>query len=195
MGLANNKTNQYITSLIETGADAMKNLYYLEFQGGILEDISQSLKVRVSDFKPPTASQSTHSVQFMTVSMDLPSADISIDKSLSFSFRLDDNYNIYKYLLAQQATTLNGNKGFATNQVPDNSDSGNGFTIKAYIFDRTLGNDMDDEACYRNMYTFRYCWISGISGLQYSYDSNNPITLSVSVKFLDFDDPMNTLLS
>lgn len=194
MGIANTQTNQYIKNLIAAGADAMKNLYYLEFQGSIVEDISQSLKVRCKDFKPPTATHGVHSVSYLTVSTDLPSADITIDKTIQFSFRLDENYTLYKYLLAQQATTFNGNTGWAINRVPDYSDSSNGLTIKAYVYDRSLGDDIDDEACYRNMYTFKYCYITSISGLQYSYDNGSPLSISVTVKFLDFDDPMNTLL-
>lgn len=195
MGLANNGTNQYISSLIKAGADAMKNLYYLEFQGGIIEDITQALKVRVQDFKPPTGTQGVHTVNYLTVSVDMPNTEISMDKTLSFTFRLDENYTLYRYLLAQQSTTMNGNLGYAINRVPDNVDSNNGFTIRAYVYDRTLGDDIDDEENYRNMYTFRYCWISNISGLQYSYDSSNALTLSVTVKFMDFDDPANTLFS
>ena len=195
MGLANNSTSQYITSLINAGSDAMKNLYYLEFKSGVLENASQSLKVRTQDFKPPTASQGVHTVNFMTVGVDMPTAEINLDKTLSFSFRLDENYNLYKFLLAQQSTTFNGNLGYAINRVPDDSDQTYGFTIKAYIYDRTLGDSIDDESNYRNMYTFRYCWIPSISGLQYSYDSANVLTLSATVKFWDMDDLMNTLLS
>ena len=194
MGIANTQTNQYIKNLIASGADAMKNLYYLEFQGGIIEDISQTLKVRCADFKPPTATHNVHKVSYLTVDADMPTADISIDKTLTFSFRLDENYTVYKYLLAQQGTTFNGNTGWAMNRVPDYNDTSNGLTIKAYIYDRTLGDDIDDEDNYRNMYTFKYCYITSISGLQYNYDSNTPMKLSVTVKFFDFEDPMNTIL-
>lgn len=193
MGLANNKTSQYISDLIGTGADAMKNLYYLEFSGNLLTDISESLKVRVQDFKPPTATQGTQTINFMTVSMDVPSASITIDKTLSFTFRLDENYKLYKYLLQQQSTTMNGNQGFATNRVPENNDNSNGLTIRAYVYDRMMGEDIDNESNYRKMYEFRYCWITSISGLQYSYDNANAETLSVTVKFLDFDCPEDNI--
>lgn len=194
MGIANTQTNQYIKNLIAAGADAMKNLYYLEFRGSLLEDVSQSLKVRVSDFKPPTASQGTNSVNYLTVGLDFPSTSISIDKTISFTFRVDENYSLYKYLLAQQSSTMNANKGWAINRVPDNNDSTNGLTIKAFVYDRQLGDSIDDEENYRNIYTFRYCWISSINGLSFSYDSSGAQTLSVTIKFMDFDDPMNTLL-
>lgn len=195
MALKNSSSSQHIKSLIEAGSDAMKNLFYLEFQGGLLEDISQSLKVRVDGFKPPQATQGTNPVNFMTMSLDLPTADISIDKSLSFSFRVDDNYNVYKYLLAQQSATMNGNIGYAINRVPDNSDTDYGFTIHAYAYDRTLGESIDDEANYRKIYSFRYCWIPSMSGLTYNYDSNSVEKLTVNVKFWDYDDPQNLLFS
>lgn len=194
MGIANTQTNQYIKNLIASGADAMKNLYYLEFQGGLIENISQSMKVRCTDFNPPTATHGVHKVSYLTVDADLPSSDISIDKTIQFSFRLDENYTLYKYLLAQQATTFNGNTGWAINRVPDNKDKSNGLTIKAYIYDRTLGDDIDEESNYRNMYTFKYCYITSITGLQFSQENSSPMKISVTVKFFDYEDPMNTLL-
>ena len=50
-------SSQYISALIEAGSDVMKNLYYLDFSGKYINDYSQSLKVRVSNFTPPVPTQ------------------------------------------------------------------------------------------------------------------------------------------
>ena len=55
-------TNDYVQSLISVGADAMTNLFYLEFVGGKMgsEYSSQHLKVRSGNFKAPTFTQGTN---------------------------------------------------------------------------------------------------------------------------------------
>lgn len=185
-------SSQYISALIEAGSDVMKNLYYLDFSGKYLNDFSQNLKVRVSNFTPPIPTQGKQSFNYITTSVDMPTPSFTMDKTLKFTFRLDENYELYRILLKQQSTTMNAGTGWATNQIPSESDGG--ITVKAYIFDRSLGNDPDDEENYRPMYIYKYCYITDITGLTYSYEGANPMTISVTIKFLDFEDATDTLL-
>ena len=185
-------SSQYISALIEAGSDVMKNLYYLDFSGKYIDDYSQNLKVRVSNFTPPVPTQGKQTFNYISTSVDMPTPSFTMDKTLKFTFRLDENYALYKALLKQQSTTMNAGTGWATNQVPSESDGG--ITFKAYIFDRSLGNDPDDEENYRPMYIYRYCYITDITGLTYSYEGPNPMTVSTNMKFLDFEDATDTLL-
>ena len=43
------------------------------------------------------------------------------------------------------------------------------------------------------MYTFEYCWVMDISGLDYSYNNQAALTVKVDIGFFQFDDPMNLL--
>ena len=185
-------SSQYISALIEAGSDVMKNLYYLDFSGKYINAYSQNLKVRVSNFTPPVPTQGKQTFNYISTSVDMPTPSFTMDKTLKFTFRLDENYALYKALLKQQSTTMNAGTGWATNQVPSESDGG--ITVKAYIFDRSLGNDPDDEENYRPMYIYRYCYITDITGLTYSYEGPNPMTVSTNMKFLDFEDATDTLL-
>ena len=185
-------SSQYISALIEAGSDVMKNLYYLDFSGKYIDTYSQNLRVRVSNFTPPVPTQGKQTFNYITTSVDMPTPSFTMDKTLKFTFRLDENYALYKVLLKQQSTTMNAGTGWATNQVP--SESNGGITVKAYIFDRSLGNDPDNEEYYRPMYIYRYCYITDITGLSYSYDGATPMTVSVTMKFLDFEDATDTLL-
>lgn len=185
-------SSQYISALIEAGSDVMKNLYYLDFSGKYIDDYSQNLRVRVSNFTPPVPTQGKQTFSYITTSVDMPTPSFTMDKTLKFTFRLDENYELYKVLLKQQSTTMNAGIGWATNQVPSESDGG--ITIKAYIFDRSLGNDPDNEEYYRPMFIYRYCYITDITGLNYSYENANPMTISTTIKFLDFEDATDTLL-
>ena len=185
-------SSQYISALIEAGSDVMKNLYYLDFSGKYIDDYSQNLRVRVSNFTPPVPTQGKQTFNYISTSVDMPTPSFTMDKTLKFTFILDENYALYKALLKQQSTTMNAGTGWATNQVPSESDGG--ITVKAYIFDRSLGNDPDDEENYRPMYIYRYCYITDITGLTYSYEGPNPMTVSTTMKFLDFEDTTDTLL-
>ena len=185
-------SSQYISALIEAGSDVMKNLYYLDFSGKYIDDYSQNLKVRVSNFTPPVPTQGKQTFNYISTSVDMPTPSFTMDKTFKFTFRLDETYALYKALLKQQSTTMNAGTGWATNQVPSESDGG--ITVKAYIFDRSLGNDPDDDENYRPMYIYRYCYITDITGLTYSYEGPNPMTVSTNMKFLDFEDATDTLL-
>ena len=185
-------SSQYISALIEAGSDVMKNLYYLDFSGKYIDDYSQNLKVRVSNFTPPVPTQGKQTFNYISTSVDMPTPSFTMDKTLKFTFRLDENYALYKALLKQQSTTMNAGTGWATNQVPSESDGG--ITVKAYVFDRFLGNEPDDDENYRPMYIYRYCYITDITGLTYSYEGPNPMTVSTNMKFLDFEDATDTLL-
>ncbi len=201
MSLASN-TNTHLQDLIGVGSDAMSNLYYLEFSGSFLDgdtDLKVGMRVRTKDFAPPTFSQNQkNTVHYMTVSEDLPVPAVSGEKSLSLNIRLDENYEVYSFLLRQQAVTSIANLGYAGTDVPDSENGG--FRIDVYAFDRGANSDLeatsnpDDLSGYKKLYNFEYCWVKSISGLNYTYDSPSPITLTVNIGFFAYDDPMNLLL-
>ena len=125
-------TSSYLSTLIGAGEDAHQNLYYVKFLGSSdfeNADMSNALKVRADDISLPTASHGTDPISYMTVSMDRPNATYEIDKSLSISFRVDENYEIYKFLLDRQAKTSKANLGYAGDYVEGNQ---NFFYIGVY---------------------------------------------------------------
>ena len=164
-------SSQYISALIQTGSDAMKNLYYLDFSGKYIDDYSQSLKVRVSNFTPPVPTQGKHTFNYISTSVDMPTPSFTMDKTLKFTFRLDEGYELYKCLLNQQSTTMNAGTGWATNQIPSESDGG--ITVKACVFDRSLGNDPDNEDYEKNLK--RYCDLIDEFGNMGGYEIDSKI--------------------
>lgn len=188
--------NTYITNLIGVGSDAMKNLYLVEFSGGVFSDsegTSTSFKVRNQDFTPPTFTQAKDPKNFLTVSVDVPAPGISGEKEFSLTIRLDSQYQVYAKLARQQALTMVGNSGWATNEVPD-SDNDSGFTVTVKAYQKNSSYTADDEESYITLYEFRHCWIGSLDPLSYTYDSNSPLSMRATVRFMDFDDPMDNLL-
>ena len=209
--MALNDTNSYLSTLINAGADAMTNLYFIKFRGGYVDNdpnLSMALTVRAQNISLPKPTHPVNTINFMTVSLDTPKADIGLDKTFSITFRLDSNYGVYKYLLKQQAETSIPNLGFATNRTPDEStltgaDGSNyGLTVSVYAANNEILNT-DQEAPeldastnrYSKLYEFRHCWISAITPIgAYDYDSSNPLTVTATFFFYDYDDPQSLLL-
>lgn len=187
--------NTYLTNLIASGSDAMTNLYLMEMSGGAFDDImTTSFKVRNQDFTPPAFTQAKDTKNYLTVSVDVPGAGITGEKSFSLNIRLDSEYQVYAALLKQQSYTMTGNDGWAINEVPNSNDTGSGFTVRVRAYKKDGVHTPDDEEAYYPLYVFKHCWIKGIDPISYTYSSNTPLAVKVNIAFMDFEDPMKLLL-
>lgn len=190
------KTTSYINELINAGADALSNLYYLYFTGGEFNDnlINSALKVRAGDFTPPTFSQTVDTKNFMTVSIDLPKPEIQGDKSFSITFRVDDNFEVYQALVNQRKKVVVSNLGYINPNLINN----NTFTIKVFTYKPWDESNMagvwrweGEAGRFTEIYEFRKCWIKSLNGLTFSYEGSTPLTVTAEIGFQDFDDPEN----
>ena len=197
-------TNNYLSSLISAGPDAMSNLYYVKFTGtgtgGEIDDsTSTALTVRTSNIQGlPAPSHKTNTINYMTASVDVPAASFDLDKKLTITFRLDSNYALYKFLLERQKSTSIGNLAYAATEVPEESTLP-GMKITVYglinaVSDTDQETPSKDSSNYTKIYEFRHCWISDISTDQYSYSSSNPMTVKASFYYFDYDDPQSLLV-
>lgn len=197
--------NNYLQSLISAGADVMSNLYSIEFQG--LTDSSENyqLVVRNKDFKGPSFSMGTHTINFGTESLDIPSPSMEGGKSISLSFRLDKNLSIYKLLKKQQEKTLNSESSYAGTVISGEDSSEGRFKINVYALTSAVNSpnmeDVDSNYTLSSgnkklMYSLNYCWIKKLSGFSFSYDNTDPITITADIAYYELAmDPMNALLS
>lgn len=197
--MATLNTNDALQSLIDAGSDMMSNLFYVDFSGGVFnnkEAQAQALKIRVTDITLPQVTHPVNTINYMTVSLDVPKAEVDINKNISFTFRVDDNYELYKLLLEQQAVTSIPNLGYAGTSIGEKDEEG--FTLNVYAPQKAMSSSdkeyPDDISNYQVMYTFKHCWISKISGLSYSYSNSNPLTAKVDLYFYDYEEPMNMIL-
>lgn len=197
--MALDNTNDYLTDLISAGADAMTNLYYVKFSNPINIDnddlFSRSMTVRVNNITLPTATHSTSTKSFMTVSVDTPKSEIQITKKFDISFRLDDNYEIYKKLLLLQAKTSNANLGYASNDIPSEGDNYH-LSVSVYAIKQALNtnNQVDfskHNDNYQEMYRFDDCWIGSVKLDGYDYSNSNELTVTASIYFCKYEDPQS----
>ena len=193
-----NNPSTYIESLIEAGSDAQTNLFYIEISSNLTDSdelLKTGLKVRNRDFNFPGFTQGSYTVNYMTTSVNFPSAQITGTKELTFNIRIDANYEVYSFLLQQQARTSVGNLAFATNNVPEVLEGGMEITV--YALDKALTDaeylDPSDTSGFTLMYKFKYCWIKNIQPLSFNYDGSSPLVAQVTVGFFDLEDAQNLL--
>lgn len=195
-----NTPSTYLSSLVSAGPDAMTNLFYVELSSNTLNNnelLKTGLRVRNRDFNFTELTHATQTVNYMTVSLDIPSASLEGSKTFSLTFRVDANYDVYKYLLKQMARTSAPNLGYASNDVPDEAGEG-GLTIRVYAIDKPLtsSNHVDPEGDnFTLMYEFTHCWIENLAGLNYSYNSPDAETVTVTFGFWEYKNPQSLLLN
>lgn len=223
MALTINDPSKYISTLLDTGADAMKNLYHIEFDasydasiapsgtninsffGDSAAVINKTLTIRSGDFTPPTATHSKAPISYMTTSLDVPTSGFSLERKFNISFRLDSNYKVYEYLKVVQGLTSKPTKGFASTATL--SDMGIYLTVNVYSLNEAVSNSSQLTPSDTNigaldkdnsllLYSFKNCWVSEVNIEDtYSYTTSpSQLKVNASVCFGDFEDPQNLLL-
>lgn len=193
--------NSYINALIDVAGDSMSNLFYVKFVSALTDSdstLETGLRVRTNDFSFSGFTQDTYTVNYMTTSMNFPSASYTGTKEFSLNIRVDSAYEVYTFLMQQMARTSSPNLSFASNYVPSHDEGG----LEVYVY--ALTSPLTDEAQmdptelddqYTMIYHFKYCWVKSITGLNYSYDGSTPLTVTANLAFLDLEDLQNTLPS
>ena len=172
-----------LNSLISAGNDSYSNLYRMTFSGGLLPEDTQNLTVRCSGFTPPTPSQKTYPVKYVTASIDRPVPKVDITRNFSLDFRLDDYWNVYSILLNQQKITMQASKSFVDSSIT---------SLMPYLFnvkvDRITSLDDSGDDNLQRLFNYKGCWIESIT--QYGFDTSgsDPVTCSCSINFLEFED-------
>lgn len=187
--------SDYLSSLINAGADAHSNLYLVKFLGAndASDVASNSLSVRCSGIEIPAAEQDSYSVKFVTATIDRPVAKVKLDRQLTFTFRVDANFAAYKTILGIQKKYFNP----VTHEINAHLKEEDFFKVEVYY----LGDSATSESFGGNstgltedftrdsnlMYTFSNCWITSVQGLEFSTDDSKALTVSVTVRFMDME--------
>lgn len=196
------KPSDWVQSLVNIGADAMSNLYYVDFTS--MADSSSSFTVRNSEISGlPEPTHKTETKSFQTLDIEVPKCEYDLTKKLTLTFRLDKDYNLYKNLLKIMKKTSMPSAGYATTMLGGESNGGDKDDL--YNINIKIPQDVPSEESSKSnggkgnsysldLYKFKYCWISKISGLEdFSYDSSNSRTIKVDVYYFDYEGPESTL--
>jgi hypothetical protein len=187
--------NSHIANLISAGADAMTNMFEVEFyppnrvNGSIL-------KIRTKGFTPPAPTQKKYDVHWKTVSIPRPATKIELDRSLEFEIRIDSEYAVYEMLLDWQSETSAAAAGFAANGV---SNLGK-IVVKAL---KTAIEDPSDTGALGDLpansvdtltWVFEDVWIEGITPPTYDTEDANAATCTAKFAYGKYSDPQTDRL-
>lgn len=163
-----------ILSILEE--DALANFFDVvipSFPGVI--NLQQS-NIRVTEIGIPNSSNGTYNVDYKAETMPKPNGKITTQKSFTFTFRIDKNYDVYKGFMAWRNLLLNEETGIGS---PDfvNGTSPLRVPIKVVPSDNT-GTVVTEG------WTFTGCFPSEIGGFSYNVTTGDPLSCTVTMQFI-----------
>lgn len=173
--MALNSSN-FIQTLINSGADASLNLFEVTFQpmqGNDMTTVKESFSCRITQIANLLQrDNATVEIGYQNISIPIISTGTSINRTLGFSIRLDDDYYIFSKLRELQSIDEFGN-------IIQNENKKVKITLKAL---KPLSTSSIGTNNYFTVYQWEFfdCYITSVSAITYSYDSNTTATASVN---------------
>lgn len=194
--MAINFSNNYIANLISAGADAMTNLYEVEFYPptSVSEAVRNQLKIRTKSFTPPSPSQKKYDVHWKTVSIPKLAPKIELDRSLEFEFRIDAHYDVLMAILEWQSISSVASLGYAANSP----ESFGKIIVRALA---TPITNIDSEGATADgiadenalVWQFEDVAVENVNIAQYSTEDANPGSVTCKFIYGKYIDPQGAL--
>lgn len=173
-------TNNYLSDLINAGPDAFSNIFKVEISDNVenntsdLENIKYS--TRISNFSTPEKTQATIKLPYQNtyINAALPALS-SFNKTTTFSFRIDENYKLYKWLQDSIQITSSGKE-----VLDDALNNNTGITVTVRAF---TSNNIE-------VYSWKFlnCRFIRVSSITYSYDSASLLTVQADFIWSDLEE-------
>lgn len=182
--MGNLKAKDFISTLMNTGADAYSNLFRatLTFQRTEVPQLSNinssSMSFRITGFpQTPSRDVVTQDIPYMGTSVSIPVFGSTLKRSSSFLMRVDEDYIIYDKLRNMQGVNDDGVfKKLDTNR----------FNLKIEAFRPSQDTSSIYDYCCIYEWNFYDCYITTVSPVAYNYESSNAITATVGFIYKTF---------
>lgn len=174
------QTSGFLSTLINTGPDAMSNLYRATFlfpnMTSNVTGLTDAMTCRISNFTPPQKTSATTSVPYMGTSIMIETPGGTIDRSSSFSLRHDENYALYKFIRSSQSLKENGD--YFKGNAPLFE-----LTIEAYA-------SSTDELAYDAVHTWKFhdCRFTSVAPVSFTYDNSSALSSNVTFIYSYFEE-------
>jgi hypothetical protein len=228
--------NTQVTTLLGLGADAMDNMYDMtliappglatsifESRNGSLPggktfndaEFLKTITIRADGFNPPKFNVKTYAVGYKGIEIERPATKLEGKRSFDISFRLDANYQGYRFLSAWKSLISQASTGYITNALwgegaDDPSQEGVGEINKLLgsVSVRALSKPiyMKDDDPYRAQgvtydkieednddtisWHFFKVWIKDLDEPSYKTEGGDAIKIKATFNFADFKDPI-----
>ena len=165
--------NNYLSDLINTGADAFSNLFkvtfeWLESTTGNLNDKVTNLSARVENFSAPEKSVTTTVLTYQNTFINVPfPTDTAISKKSTFRFRVDENYLLYSTL--KQYVSLKNYSDFDLSNFYSKDNASLQITVTSY---KPSGSEIYE-------WKFKNCRVLSVADVTYEYGNSNALAINV----------------
>ena len=187
--MANSKAVQ---ALIQSGADAQKNMYDVWVQFPWDEE-GTLVSMRASKFDIPAAEVGTDPRSYHGTTIEMPTSEQKFERKFSLSMRLDASYAFYKQFIAWHQTVVDPVNGgvanwpTATGKVTVRALSGTyaATGVGEYIDQQNYNIKGDTNA----VWTFYDVWVSKVGQPQFDNSGGGHIEYEVNFVCGDVDYP------
>ena len=186
--------NIFLSQLIQSGPDAQSNLYRAKFtlEGELkasqrLIDEEIFLSVRLTKYNSPARSIQTISLPYQNISLQIPVVSSTLENKLSLTFRLDNNYKLYKLLGESLPLKSTGESGLGEESLASIYKNKT-WKIEIHCYNGTedsngtMYKDVPGEADGAITWTYSGCKLLNIPSLGYGY--GNAGAMEVSCDFI-----------
>lgn len=197
-----NKMNP-VQTLLNSGADAYKNIWYATVKPKIKEESGYKIldpiltSVRLDSFKVPEFSIETTERQLWGKKIKVPKPEVTMDRKLTLNVRMDSEYGIYDEFKKLLHQTVNGQNN-SDNKTIGVSNSIPTDKVNVEIFGQTgsysaesgISKDATNTMFTSPTWTFEDCWVQSVAEPQFSRDSAEVVTFEVVLIFgtVDYGD-------
>lgn len=179
--MANNKAVQ---ALIQSGADAQKNMYdiWVKFPW---DEEGTLVSMRASKFDPPKEDVGTEARNYHGSKIEMPTSESKIERKFTLTMRLDASYAFYKQFIAWHQIVVDPVSGGVSNWPTATGV----VTVKALsgTYAATGVGDYIDQQNYNvkgdsnATWTFYDVWVQSVG--QPSFDSSGGGSMTYEVQF------------
>lgn len=176
-----------ITTIIDAGYDAFTNLYDIDITlpTKVSEPAFENISIRVADFQPKEGNAQPYTTHYKINEVDRQKPLLELDRTLSFTIRLDSEYKILQALKKWKNIFFSGD-----GEGSWIADMYNGvLTDDNYgkIRARAYSSDVSgDSFIPKKIWTYNWVVCSKIGTPQFTREASNPSTVTAEFMFLTY---------
>lgn len=167
-----------IESVYKQGDDALQNMAELQFPAFNLFGLADPLKFRTTQIDIPEFQIGSYEVPWKTQKFEKPSGKDETPKTMTFTFRVDKYYTVYKALMAWWQYICNSDSGAMAEDVGAISGKSN---IRTDFQVRVVDSN---NVTTTEGWKFVGAWLKGMAGVSFDQTSGDPITVQVTVSYV-----------
>jgi len=167
-----------IESAYQQGDDALQNMAELQFPVFNLFGLADKLKFRVTQISIPEYMVGSYEVHWKTQKFEKPSGKDESPKTMTFTFRIDKYYTVYKALMAWWQFICNSDTGAMAEDVGAITRTSN---IRCDFQVRCVDSN---NITTTEGWKFFGAWIKGIAGIEFDETSGEPLTIAITMSYV-----------